>query len=456
MPLPVDARRRLLTPLLGALAEAVDCGQWHTVPVAPTIWNAHTDHLFAAVDAHFVSVASGPSDSSDYNAVKAYVCTVLDSYHGIVSRIAALSPFEPFDPDATTAIVRHASSLAQQAARHVLGEDKPGPSREVLNDLMTDWPAAIEHSDRLCRTFGVDEQLVDDLERFVPSRVLAAYVYRNGTLLTAILPHLRSLGFPIGADLLANVSVLGWIVTAPDPVVAFASTHAYLTALLVGDVKVVCAEQNHFAARERQMNQTRRRLGIDIAAATSASDSELQALNLASAFSGIAEGFVRHYAWALRCLEVGRWSQPPMLTPLRDALVGHGGLCAAIAERCLLIDFRNGEAHEDLAWDGFRGVYVRAKWRSRRVRSGTQSSWATRLGWAATPQGRRTHHSCSALRSLPHLRMNSTGSPTGSVHSATSGRTASGFSAPTSMPPSDESGSRRSPSPRSIPASRRF
>ena len=69
MTLPADARRRLAEPLVDALAENVDHGQWHTVPVAPTIWNAYSDRLFAVVEANFGAVTSAPTDSDDYSAL---------------------------------------------------------------------------------------------------------------------------------------------------------------------------------------------------------------------------------------------------------------------------------------------------------------------------------------------------------------------------------------------------
>ena len=153
-------------------------------------------------------------------------------------------------------------------------------------------------------------------------------------------------------------SVVGWIAGAPDPVLAYVSMDSLGRKLSAAAPDLADEILGYFRRRERGRHQARRRLLRTIASAATSDDAETRALAVADVYRRLAEGAVRQFGWALRCLYVGEWSAPPNLTRVRDAMVTSGGLAQRIAEDAVLVSVRNGEAHEDIEWDGVHEHYL--------------------------------------------------------------------------------------------------
>lgn len=347
-----------MKPVRDAVEGCVVPGKWHTIPVDPSIWDAYSGFLFESLVAHSDTVLGFDAVGDEYRDLSEYVRKVCDSYTRVCEHVLSLQPFEPFDCSMAGEILNCASAWSQHAVELILQQPAAAPSRDAIHEHRERWTVAVDHPDRLGCAFDVDVPLTDENGVFAPGLVLAAYAYRTTDLLQVLAPHMRSLNLPVGPELLANVSIVGWIVSAEDPVVAYLAAYAYLNAMLLGDIDVVAAEQRHFTGREQRTRQASRRSAASLMSARADKDGETRALRLAGVFKATVEGTVRQYGWALRCMEAGQWSPSPMLGTLRDALIKHGGFSGRVAEACLMVDFRNGEAHEDLAWNGFRNVYM--------------------------------------------------------------------------------------------------
>ncbi len=215
---------------------------------------------------------------------------------------------------------------------------------------------------RIGAAFGLDFEPLNQDREFQAADVFSAFAYRNTELVDQVLPHLASLGVSaevMANDMLVGVSVVGWVVTAQDPVVAAVALDQMLASLLHATSPAALEPAlKMFTDRENVTLQVRRKVAAALAAIPLAQDLERRALALADAYKCLAEGPVRHFGWALFCLQTGSWSPPPMLARVRESLVARGGFTASVAEACILTNLRNGQAHETLEWDGVEGRYL--------------------------------------------------------------------------------------------------
>ncbi|MBM2620401.1 hypothetical protein JIG36_33310 [Actinoplanes sp. LDG1-06] len=226
----------------------------------------------------------------------------------------------------------------------------------------TNWLTAFNdpQEDVIARAFKVDaEHARDEAGNFSPSRILAFYYHRNGELLRAAIPHLASLGLPSVNDLLVAVSAIGWIVDAEDPIAAYSSMDAFTNAISRAHGSQALEESlEYLHSNESALRQGRVRINRAIDSIKKAESDEDRHLHLADLYKRIIEGPFRRYGWVFHCLNTRSWSQPPMLTQLRDTLVSSGGWLGNFTEKVVLRDVRNGEAHESLFWDGLIERFV--------------------------------------------------------------------------------------------------
>jgi hypothetical protein len=215
---------------------------------------------------------------------------------------------------------------------------------------------------RIGPAFGLDFEPLNQEREFQAADVFSAFAYRNTELVDQVLPHLESLGVSAEAmanDMLAGVSVVGWIVTSQDPIVAAVALDQLLACLLhpaSPDVSEPVIQL--FSDRENVTLQVRRKVAAALLVISQAHDLERRALALADAYKALAEGPIRHFGWALACLQAGSWAPVPMLAQVRERLVASGGFAASIGETCIITNLRNGQAHETLEWDGVEACYL--------------------------------------------------------------------------------------------------
>ncbi|MFC7595912.1 hypothetical protein ACFQU3_11375 [Terrabacter sp. GCM10028922] len=322
------------------------------------LWGAYSDALSVAAQAVVSALEDMPAPEASFKEFRTWTDLVLATRSRLLSALFALQPFEPFDHACAQRLTGALSDALSDSA-DALCDGRMVRVPEGLMRADDEWPkgGGIEVDELLKTTFALAEEPVDHYGDFRPTWVFEAYKYDNGRLLQQIAPHLSSLGVPLIPDVLACVAIVGWVSGAPDPVAAAASMSVMLSALIDCDVEVTQQILDHFKGREQTSRQARQRV---LAAVTVLDEQkgETQALTVADAYKRLAEGPVRHFGWALRCLRVGSWSSPPTLTPVREALIGLGGFEALIAEQGILVDIRNGEAHENLEWDGHEQVYL--------------------------------------------------------------------------------------------------
>jgi hypothetical protein len=236
-------------------------------------------------------------------------------------------------------------------------------------------PSAAE---ALAVTFAMDTVPVDADGAFSAAKVFEAFKYENERLLAYLLTHMRSLGVEPIDDMLAMVSICGWIASAPDPVLAwqsfrsltlrlrFASQQLQPSPLEEADSSeldghagksVVNDVLLHLTRREEALRQGRRLVQARFKEFLSTDDTELGAHALADAYRRLLEGPVREYGWSMRRLVIGTWEPTPTVGMLSEAFGADGWLAPAI-NPILFPDVRNGQAHEALEWDGRRQVFM--------------------------------------------------------------------------------------------------
>jgi hypothetical protein len=311
--------------------------------------------------AEVLSHPPAQASKSAFVEIQAWLTRVLDLRRTILSSLFALQPFDSFDLDSARRLCLRLDGAIGQLLDSVEQSQILTADLGGLRAFSDSWPSTGRPVDAqlLKETFGMDEEPVGGDGNFSPSMVFAAYKYRHRDLLIRLAPHLSSLGLPMVPDALASVCVIGWIVSAEDPLVAYVSMHA-MSVGLSGAKSEDLLEQTlaHFKGREGIARQAHARITRSLTSLLQDSDHETQALALADVYRRIVEGPVRQYGWTLRCLESGTWSSPPTLTPVREAMISAGGLAAQIATECVLTDLRNGEAHETLEWDGIHQRFV--------------------------------------------------------------------------------------------------
>jgi hypothetical protein len=356
--LPRGARERLAQPLREACEEAQPLRASHTLPIEVGLWGWYSDGLVERLRELAAGLEHFPSDTS-FGSLSKHVESVVASRSRALSVLYALEPFAPFDRDIAQRILQAVDTGLSHAATAL--EDGTEPLRPLeLWRTCNEWPRgpSVDTEITLSQLFGLDEEPVDDIGDFRPGWVLEAYKYDAAGLLNQLAPHLSALGLPLTRDVLAMTSVIGWVSGAPDPLVAYVSMDSLTNKLSAASPALTDQVLGYFRQRERGRHQARRRLLRTIATAAASDDAETRALATADIYRRLVEGVVRQFGWALRCLQIGAWSAPPVLTRVRDAMPASGSLARRIAEDAVLVSMRNGEAHEDLEWDGVHDHYV--------------------------------------------------------------------------------------------------
>lgn len=356
--LPRGARETLAEPLRQACEEAQPLRSSHTLPIEIGLWGWYSDGLTERLRELAAGLENFPSDTS-FGSLSKHVESLVASRNRALSVLYALQPFAPFDHVIAERILHAVDTGLSHAATALEDGTEPPPTLEIsraCNQWQRDPSADTEVS--LSQLFGLDEDPVDDIGDFKAGWVLEGYKYHASGLLNQLEPHLSALGLPLTRDVLAMTSVVGWVAGAPDPVVAYVSMDSLTNKLSAASPELTDQVLGYFRQRERGRHQARRRLLRTIATAEASDDAETRALATADIYRRLVEGVVRQFGWALRCLQIGAWSVPPVLTRVRDAMLASGGLARRIAEDAVLVSMRNGEAHEDLEWDGVHDHYV--------------------------------------------------------------------------------------------------
>ncbi|MCF4122073.1 hypothetical protein L1785_13905 [Antribacter sp. KLBMP9083] len=354
--LPYAARERVAM-VLREVRNSRPLRARHTLPIEAGPWGSYSDGLVERLREVAAGLEAVPIHASFGNLNK-HVESVVATRNSALSALYALEPFAPFDHVVGDRVLRALDiSLAQTATALAAGVEPPRPSD--LLKICDEWPRRLHAGTEvnLSTLYGLAEEPVDDIGDLKPGWVLEAYKYDAARLLNQLAPHLSALGLPPTSDCLAMTSLVGWIAGAPDPVVAYVSMDSLTKGLATASPELADQVMGYFRQRERGRLQARRRILRTITSAAD-SDAEARALAAADIYRRFVEGPVRQFGWALRCLHVGAWSVPPTLGRVRDAMLGGGTLARRIAEDAVLVSMRNGEAHEDLEWDGVRNHYV--------------------------------------------------------------------------------------------------
>lgn len=356
--LPRHARERLAQPLRETCEEVRPLHASHTLPIEAALWGWYSNELVERLRELAAGLEHFPSDTS-YGSLSKHVESLVASRSSALSVLYALEPFAPFGREIAQRILEAVDKGLAHAAIALEDGTKPPRSRELWQ-ACNEWPHGLSDDDEvsLNQLFGLDEEPVDDIGDLKPGWVLAAYKYDGAGLLNQLAPHLSSLGLPMTRDVLAMTSVIGWISGAPDPVVAYISLDSLANRLAAASPALTDQVLGYFRQRERGRHQARRRILRTITGAAASDDPETRALATTDIYKRLVEGSVRQFGWALRCLQIGAWSAPPVLARVREAMLASGGFARRIAEDAVLVGMRNGEAHEDLEWDGVHDHYV--------------------------------------------------------------------------------------------------
>lgn len=360
--LPPAARAKLTVPIHDAVDRPFALKGPHTLPVSAKSWQHYASLLDAEISRLQEHVSKPPEDSNSFASLGVWIKEILDLRTNVISLILALRPFEPFQEYQAEEMMGNVDRVVRRVAA-VVEVGEPLTLLSALDPLpVTNW-ASIEHDhpeEPLLRAFGVSSiDLCDDNGEFAPSRVFVPYEYQNHKLAEIVLPHLLSMGLPPITDLLAAVNVVGWVESATDEIGAYCATNSLFNKLLAKpNQAAIVTALNHLEERDYRLRQSRNRANRSFNTRRQETDLELAAMDMAEGYKRLLEGPVRQYGWLHHCIEVGEWSNPPMLTGLREILINDGGWLADVAGRMMLTEVRNAEAHETLLWDGINEVFV--------------------------------------------------------------------------------------------------
>lgn len=355
MVLPSSAHAKATSPLSDVLSHLIQFRADHTVPIRRANWDLHSRSVIESIRHIADALDLTPGEDESFESIRTWAQGIATAYARTLTTLMALSPFAPFDHELAVELqkaLREDIGTAQSAAGcQPRAEARGGKLKEFADRWSgTTWPAV--ESSSLQMAFEVTTEPVDSNGDFQAAAIFSAYRYENRRLMTALVPHLKSLGVPEIPDVLVCVSIVGWIVTAEDPILAHMAFHDLLTALLGADNQKIRDDAlAHFRDNEGPMRQTRARIHSTLNR-VDADDREAFALAAADVYKRVVESGVRQYGWALVCLSDGKWALPKTLTPVRQRMVAMGGFAKGIAQQCVLTDLRNGEAHENLEWDG--------------------------------------------------------------------------------------------------------
>lgn len=336
----------------------------HTLPIRRDRWNAYAESFDDLIQEFASAVADREWRIGEFAAIRSWLARVTELRRQISSVLWALTPFEYFDEELAAQLMNWVDAAVLEVAGAVR-ERRDCDIRPLDADgVGGTWTLRDSEPDdfRIGPAFGLDfEPLNQELE-FQAADVFSAFAYRNTELVDQVLPHLESLGVSAEAmanDMLVGVSVVGWIITSQDPIVAAVALDQLLASLLhPASPEVSEPVLGLFTDRENVTLQVRRKVAAALIVISQAHDLERRALALADAYKILAEGPIRHFGWALACLQTGSWSRVPMLAQVRDRLVASGGFAASIGDTCIITNLRNGQAHETLEWDGVEACYL--------------------------------------------------------------------------------------------------
>lgn len=357
-----SARARLTAPIRTALGRPMSLSGPHTMPVSPETWQHYASSLDVVLKQLQNRADETPPNPNDFGSVRRWIEEILSLRDKVISLTLALRPFEYFQEGQADEMLTDVNRLTRRVVEIVETNQPPGTRANVDILTVTNWSSVecAHQKEPLSRAFGLDsEDLRDENGEFSPARVFSAYYLQNNRLLQRVLPHLHSLGLPAVVDPLVAVSIVGWILSATDSVGAFCAMDALFSRLLSRSNQVaVVTALDHLAEIEPRLRQSRFRANRSFSVPFLEADLEWAALRLAEGYKRLLEGPVRQYGWLYHCIGTGTWSNPPMLTTLRDLLAKDGGWLAEVAKQMILTDVRNGEAHESLLWDGIDEVFV--------------------------------------------------------------------------------------------------
>lgn len=365
MALPDSALHKLAAEFRAANGDPLlNLRSAHTLPIRRHLWNAYAGPFEDLIREFAAAVADGDPRFDEFDAIRSWLVRITELRRQISSVLWALTPFEYFGAELAACLTSRVEAAVLEIAAAVEGRRRCDVVPLDADGACGAWTLRhVEPDDfRVGPALGLDFEPLNQDREFQAADVFSAFAYRNTELIDQILPHLASLGIPaevMANDMLVGVSVVGWVLTSQDPVVAAVALDQLL-ALLLHPASPEASEPilTLFTGRENVALQVRRKVAAALNVIYQAQDLERRALALADAYKSLAEGPVRHFGWALVCLQTGSSATPPMLAQVREALVARGGFAASIADTCIITNLRNGQAHETLEWDGVEGCYL--------------------------------------------------------------------------------------------------
>lgn len=353
-PLPPEAIERALRPL--RFRHSIDrfLQTPHSVPIARHHWNDFRDALTAGVDS-FVQAIEPPPDRT-FAAVRQWALLAAEARSSIYTRLAAMSPFEPFRTEHAEALITVSEDLTTRTlATLVDGTGVLHAPRTKLEAVRTQWlqsRSELSEVDALRNAFNMPSAPIDDRGSFRADWVLEHYAYDARRLWDQIMPHLTSLSAGGVTDVLVALNIVGDTLASGQPVLAFISMNTFAKAFLEASATVSTHVQAHLLGRQVALRQTDIAIRDALTSDRARTRTESHAIALADAYRRVVEGPVRQYAWTLRALQAGTWEPVPNVGELRERLLSEGGFLGEIATDVLIPELRNSQAHETLEWDG--------------------------------------------------------------------------------------------------------
>lgn len=400
--LPPEARRRLTAPLRSRIpAPSEICESARSIPLLRHSWDARLSGLRSILEQLTAALDPARFASESWAELTDALNSLAAARHELVAMLVALAPFDardirhteapepdaPNSPESRVGVgVLTACDAAIDAVLDAIenGETPPRVDISVYsNDLQIPTVALTQPAEVLAATFAMHTVPVDADGAFSASKVFEAYKYNNSQLLGYLFAHMNSLGIEPVDDMLAMVSISGWIASAPDAVLAWQAFRVMTRRLVHPNVatqtdprgsgardsglfevddtedapSVVTAVVAHLARRAEALGQGRRLIQARIKEFLLSEDTEIGAHALADAYRRLVEGPVREFGWGMRNLAVGSWCPAPTVGLLAEGFRNDGWLAPAVIPM-LIPEIRNGQAHEDLIWDGARQVFV--------------------------------------------------------------------------------------------------
>ncbi len=264
--MPHEARCRLTAKYRArsrSLPEALNSSR--SLPLARESWAGRLAALRASLTRVEDAAAPAAYETWTYMGLSGSLARLEAARLEIIAMLVALAPFDARDLDSDPCAAG-AAWPQQEAAHHTNAmpgsqnetpDDSPASAHrtkmlqseileavdrvldEVLNaidegaapprvsgrlSVLTPSVPTIAVPDRaaaLAVAFGMDTVPVDGDGLFSASRVFEAYKYANSPLIARLVTHMQALGLQAPADPLAMVLIVGWVVQAPDPVLAW-------------------------------------------------------------------------------------------------------------------------------------------------------------------------------------------------------------------------------------------